>query len=206
MQKLWTTTLRTIVSFSWKVSRAGFITFCLSICLTGTCWAQKLTLDLGFYTIKAVGPTSGSGTGTINLSTPGAYALSAGYAIHPQIELSPGYTIFYSKIYMGDMGFGPDFYLHYYPLTTSSGLRASQNEVSYFEREQIRPFVSVSFHQRQFQSVQSSYSGFGFDFGSEIQISKIYSIRALMRTMSLAGPSGASMNYTDLMLGCQMHF
>jgi hypothetical protein len=168
-------------------------------------WAQKVSVDMGFYSIKAVGP-SGSSSGTINLSSPGAYSLSAGFSIRPQIELSPGYTVFYSKIFRGDMGFGPDFYLHYFPLTTASGLRVSQNDVNYFELEHLRPFVSVSFHQRQFQSVQSSYSGFGFDLGSELQVSKATSMRVLMRTMSLAGPSGASMNYMDVMLGYQLHF
>lgn len=169
------------------------------------CWGQKVNLDLGFYSIKAVAP-SGSTTGSIDLSSPGAYSLSANFAIRPQIELSPGYTVFYSKIFRGDMGFGPDFYLHYFPVTSGSGLKVSQGDISYFETEHIRPFVSFSFHQRQFQSVQSSYSGFGICLGSELQWTKISSLRTMFRTMSLAGPSGGTMNYMDLLVGYQMHF
>jgi hypothetical protein len=172
---------------------------------SGSIWAQKVTLDVGFYSINAVGPSAG-GSGNVSLSTPGAYSLSAGFAIRPQWELSPGYTVFYSKIFQGDMGFGPDFYLHYYPFNAGNGLKYSEGNISYYEKERWRPFASVSFHQRQFQSVQSSYSGFGFDFGSEFQISKITSTRLMMRMMTLAGPSGGSLTYMDLLLGYQFQF
>lgn len=169
--------------------------------------AQKLNVDGGFYTINATAPTTSSSTSTsVNLSSLGVYSLSANFHVLPKIEFSPGYTIFYSKIYRGDMGFGPDFSFYYFPLNSGSGVSTINQQISYWEIEKWRPFGGISFHQRQFQSVQSSYSGFGFSGGVELQLNTRTSARALLRSMSLNGPSSAVMTYTDVMLGLQLHF
>jgi len=168
-------------------------------------WAQKLSFDAGFFSVNAK-PPSGSGTSSVSLSGPGSFSLSASFSLLPQIELSPGYTVFFSKIYRGDLGLGPDFSLRYFPVNAGSGLKIDHYGLKYFEIDSIRPFVGLSFHQRQFQSVQSSYSGFGFDAGSEFQITQKYSYRILLRMMNLIGPSEGSINYMDVLIGYQIHY
>ncbi|MBV6514041.1 MAG: hypothetical protein FMNOHCHN_03627 [Ignavibacteriaceae bacterium] len=169
--------------------------------------AQKLNIDVGAYSINATAPTTtSSSTTTVNLSTPGVYSLSASFQIFPQVELCPGYTIFYSKTFRGDMGFGPDLTVHFFPMNSGSGVNIINQNVSYWEIEKWRPFLGGSFHQRQFQSVQSSYSGFGFSGGTELQLTNNTSTRVILRMMSLNGPASAIMSYTDISLGLQLHF
>lgn len=179
----------------------------LLVCLLAapSVWAQKVNFDFGMYSIKATPPT-GSTTGDISLSSPGAYSLSANFEMKQPLEIGVGYTVFFSKGISGDMGFGPDFYLYYFPFSEGSAVRVDTPSVQYREIQQWRPFGYMSFHQRQFQSAQSSYSGFGFGLGTEYQYAERMAFRAVIRSMNLAGPSQATFNYFDTMLGVQLQF
>ena len=168
-------------------------------------WAQKVNFDFGMYTIKATPPTGSTGT-DITLSSPGAYSLSANFEIKQPFEIGVGYTVFFSKILSGDMGFGPDFYLYYFPFSEGSAVRVDTPAVQYREIQQWRPYGYMSFHQRQFQSAQSSYSGFGFGLGTEYQYTERLGLRGSVRQMTLAGPATAQFNYMDILLGIQLQF
>jgi hypothetical protein len=167
--------------------------------------AHKINFDAGFYSIKA-DPPAGSGQGSISLSGPGTYSLGVSVALAPSWEISAGYTVFFSKFLQGDMGFGPDFSVNFFPFTRADVLKSEGEGVQYMEIEKWRPFVDVAFHQRQFQSVQSAFSGFGFGAGVEYQYSRAVSIRGQVRSMNLSGPSAAKFNYMDVLAGLQLHF
>lgn len=169
-------------------------------------WGQKLNFDFGYYTIEA-DPSSNTGSSDkIKLSGLGSYSLSGEFDLAGPFEIEVGYTVFFSKVVQGDMGFGPDFSLVYFPLNHGSYLKSESPQVQYREIEQWRPFADFSFHQRQFQSAQSSFSGFGAGAGLEYQYTTQTSLRAQLRSMSLIGPSSTKFNYTDLLIGLQLHF
>jgi hypothetical protein len=181
----------------------------VSLLFSSHAWAQKVNLDFGFYTINAEAPAPAGSTAapsTVSLSGPGAYSLSGNFEMRPGIEIGVGYTVFYSKFISGDMGFGPDFSLIWFPINEGSGLSLNSQSVRYFEIQSWRPFVGMSFHQRQFQSVESSYSGFGFNGGIEMQYTNTMSFKGAVRSMSLIGPSKSKFQYTDVLVGIQLHF
>lgn len=167
--------------------------------------ATKLNFDLGFFSINAT-PPANSGLNNISLAAPGVYSLSGSFEVQPSIEVSVGYSILFSKTFTGDMGFGPDVMLNYFPFTRASGFQAGTETAQYSEIEKLRPYVMVGFHQRQFQSAQSAFSGFGFGAGSEYQWDEKLSLRVSVRMMNLLGPSEAKFNYFDANVGVQMHF
>lgn len=169
--------------------------------------AQKLNFDFGFYSIAAKAPSdSAVATKDVKLSGPGSYSLSANFELRKPFEIGVGYSVFFSKGISGDMGFGPDFYGYYFPYSNGSAVKFESAQLSYKESEQIRPFVYFSFHQRQFQSVQSSFSGFGFGGGAEYEWSEQYTFRATIRSMTLTGPSKAQFDYMDFLFGIQQSF
>ncbi len=184
------------------------IVFSLVCCLSFSATAKKVNVGFGFYSIKADSPsTSATVPGTsVSLSGPGAYNLLAKFDIAPTLEIGAGYTVFYSKGFSGDMGFGPDISLSWYPVNHGSGVSVSRNSIEYFEIQSFRPYVGMAFHHRQFQSVESSYSGFGFETGLEIQKDIESAYVAAIRSISLIGPSKAKFQYMDFVLSYQFQF
>ena len=181
------------------------LVFLATLAFSERTYAHKLNFDLGFFSINATPPTN-SGLNSISLSGPGVYAVSGSFEIFPSIEIGAGYSLFFSKGFTGDLGFGPDLTLHYFPLTRAAGFQASTGGTQYTEIEKLRPYVQVGFHQRQFQSAQSAFSGFGIGAGTEYQWDPKLSFRAGVRMMNLLGPSEAKFNYLDVTAGVQMHF
>ena len=168
-------------------------------------WAHKLNLDLGYYTINA-DPPAGSGLASISLSGLGTYSLSGSFEVLPSLEIGAGYTVFFAKLISGDMGFGPDFSVIYFPFTRAGAYKTDVPGIQYSEIEQLRPFAYAAFHQRQFQSTQSAFSGFGEGVGLEYQYDRTTSFRGTIRSMNLSGPSEAKFNYLDVIFGLQLHF
>lgn len=168
------------------------------------CFAHKLNVDFGYYSLKAESPTVSSTSVTVN--SLGTYSLSGNIPPTGPWELGLGYTVFFSKIFKGDMGFGPDFSLYYFPINSGSGIEYVDRNISYYEMEQIRPFVGLSFNQRQFQSIQSSYSGFGVSAGVEYQLLRQTAVRGQIKSQSLQGPSNTVMKWLEIVVGLQQQF
>lgn len=183
-----------------------FQVLALSLCLSSAARAQKLNFDFGFYQIQAKPPADSNNISEFSLSGPGVYSISMAYALKSNFEIGVGYTVFFSKMISGDMGFGPDFYFAYFPFSEGSGIQYESSGFQYRELQQWRPFGYLSFHQRQFQSVQSAYSGFGYGLGTEYQWTERTAIRGTVHMMNLAGPSNALFNYMDYSLGLQLQF
>jgi len=186
-----------------KPFAAALILFCFGF-FALPAKAQKLNFFAGFYSINANPPSANASS--IRISGPGAYGLSGQFSLRPNLEFGVGYTVFLSKGISGDMGFGPDLSLVYFPFSASSALVHSRVGIEFREIESLRPYGMVSFHQRQFQSAQSAYSGFGLGLGTEIQWSDRTAFRFGLRTMNLAGPSAARFEYSDLNLELQLQF
>jgi len=185
------------------------IVFVMSLLFAQSSWAKKINFDFGFFNITAKPPaTSGSSArrGTLSLSGPGAYSLSGSVAVLPSVELGAGYTIFYSDFIAGDMGFGPDFFVSWFPLNEGSGTTVDAYDLKAFEIQKFRPFVHASFHQRQFQSSDSGFSGFGIGGGLEMSLDANKSVRATLRSMSLVGSSQSTFDYMDVLIGFQFNF
>jgi hypothetical protein len=182
-----------------------FLLISLLVLTPFVAYGQKVHFELGAYSIHAE-PPKDSTAAVVSLSGFGTYSVSANFRLRDPFEIGVGYTVFYAKAISGDMGFGPDFYLYYFPLNEGSGRSFQGEGVSFREIQQWRPYVDIAFHQRQFQSVESAYSGFGLGGGVEWQWTDNSGLRAGIRTMSLAGPSNAKLSYFDVLFGYQLQF
>lgn len=145
-----------------QLSSVILIAFFILYTATSEAASNKIDLDVGYYSLTA---SSGSTSGTI--SNPGIYRVGYRRAVSPRVDIGIGYTILFTKIISGDTGFGLDINGTYYFLGASS-LVESQGEHSYLAyTEDLRPYVSLSFAQRNYQSIQTSYAGFGASAGIE---------------------------------------
>lgn len=168
-------------------------------------WANKLNFDGGFFSINAT-PPKNLNLDPISLSGFGNYSLSGAITVLPSVEIGAGYSVFFTKVLSGDMGFGPDFQANWYPFSYVGPWESKGPRVSYLEIDRYRPFLDLSFHQRQFQSAQSAFSGFGAGGGLERQWSEKISLRATFRMMNLLGPEGATFKATEVMFGLSQGF
>lgn len=157
---------------------------------------SKFDIMTGFFSISAkTDQTSG------NLSGFGSYRFTYHYRLVDNLDLDAGYSLFLSRGISGDMGYGPDFGFSYYPFTAGGLIRASTKNVTYESMELWRPYVGLSFHQRQFQSVNSAYAGFGGSVGTNYRYSDQIDLKTELRLQTLTGPNKASATETELFFG-----
>lgn len=163
---------------------------------SNSCGAGKVDILAGTFMINAT-----SATTSATISGPGAYMLDYRMPFGASFDLQVGYSINASKGVGGDLAFGPDLGLLYFPLTTSDAVIAASDTVVMEFREHIKPYLGGSFHQRQYQSTNSTYAGFGGSVGSDFNYWKSFSIRAELRYILLAGPSNATASELDAFVG-----
>jgi hypothetical protein len=162
---------------------------------------DAIELSTGAYSL-----TASSSTKNGNHSGAGIYHIMYHHRFFDQFSISLGYTIFMSDIISGDMGFGPDISLYYYPFSNSGKQYASDDGTSIQIQESLRPFVGLGFHQRQFQSVSTSYAGYGGYIGADYQWSDHLVIRGEGRYLSLNGSGETTAKQIDFLLGILIDF
>lgn len=141
-----------------------------------------------------------------SISNAGAYQFGYRREFAPSFEFGIGYSMILAKTYSGDMGYGPDLGLSYYPFTSTGGFRYENGDLAVISTELWRPYVGAAFHQRQYQSTQSSYAGFSVHLGTEYAWSKAFALKGEMRFLSLTGPAAAKATETDVLLGISLPF
>ena len=176
-----------------------------SLIFTSMGQAQKISAHFGFYDIRAESQSSSGNTSVLALQRPGSYQLQAQFRLLEPLEIGIGYSLFYSKIIAGDMGFGPDISLIYFPKTAGSRQTWSQEGLSVKALENWRPFISGSFHQRQFQSIQTSYSGFGLQVGLEWAQNEQWGYVVKGGAQTLVGPGSLNFRFLDVNAGFQLY-
>jgi len=162
---------------------------------------NKIDIEIGGYSLVAK-----SGTNSGNISSLGIYHIGYRRAVHPRIDIGIGYTLLFTKIITGDTGFGLDINGTYYFLGASN-LVESQGTHSYLSySEDLRPFVSLNFAQRNYQSIQTSYAGFGGALGLEKSIAERLSVKVLSRYSMLSAGSGATAQELSFLGGLTIDF
>lgn len=156
----------------------------------------KLDLMAGSYNL-----TAKSGNGEVSLSKFGIYKVGFRRKFFSRFEFGAGYTLFTSQVITGDMGYGPDVSLFFYPITEPSAMEYKDDKIEMHLSEQWRPFASMSFHQRSFQSINASYAGFSGGLGTEYSWSKDFDLRGELRILKLDGPDKSTANQMDILLG-----
>lgn len=163
--------------------------------------ANKFDLGFGFYSFTAKTSTgSGSNSGL------GLYMLNFRRTLGPRFELALGYTVYFSNLVSGDSGSGLDLGMNYYPFTFSGPVEASGDGAKIEMEEIWRPYVGATFNQRNFQSVQTTYTGFGFALGLERVLNKSMNLNALFRYLKLNGARGSTGSEMNTSVGVSFKF
>lgn len=157
---------------------------------------SKIDALLGFYSLKAT-----TSRGESSISGLGSYQIAYRYQFSTQIDLQVGYSLLASKTIGGDLAFGPDLGFLYFPMTSSGSVFAKSENISIEWGEHFRPYLGLSFHQRQYQSSQSTFAGFSFQAGVDYNFRPQMSWRSDLRIIQLIGPSNAKATEFDLMTG-----
>ena len=167
--------------------RFGFLLACaLGFASSTNAHGAKLDLQTGAYLIQAGNPPA-------TLTYFGTYRLAALFSVLPNLEAGVGYTVIMSKGIGGDLAYGFDFALNYFPFTAASPARWASDGKTMEVVELWRPYVGMGFSQRQFQSVFSAYAGFNACAGVERSLEwNRMSLKAEGRLSVLGGPAGAA--------------
>lgn len=162
---------------------------------------NKFDLGIGYYQVSAK-----TNTGSGSTSGPGLYQLNFRRALAPRFEIAIGYTIYFSNLVSGDSGSGLDIGVNYYPFSFSGPVEANGPGAKIELEELWRPYFGVTFNQRNFQSVQSTYTGFGAVVGLERVLTETLNLNADVRYIKLSGPRGSSGTEMDLAAGVGFKF
>lgn len=161
-----------------------------------TSMADSFDILAGLYDISAKTSTAEG-----NASNLGAYSIGYSHNLNPQVTLNAGYSLIMSGTIGGDLSFGFDMGATYYPITPSNTSVSESGLSTMVINHKYRPFIGLSFHQRQYQSVKSNYAGFGLNLGSTYDINKKYDLKALFRYITLTGPQTSTAQEMVILIG-----
>lgn len=165
--------------------------------------AGKLVVSGGAYSFSAV---NASNRVSATLSGLGSYQVAYRLPIYEKFELDFGFSLLATDIVGGDLSFGIDIGANYYFLTGAGEIKSDSDLGVVVLNDQWRPFVGVSFNQRNFQSTSSQYAGFGVKAGTEYQLNDEFALHGTVRYLFLGGPNKSTATQIDLLSGIVVQF
>lgn len=155
----------------------------------------------GYYSIDA--DVRGN---NVSLANAGSYRLMYFHKIKDYFALNLGYTLMMENSLGGDLSYGVDFGGSWFPFSLSSNTNSKFKNFDIKFDQKWSPYVTLSFHQRQYQSVQSSYTGFGLSLGTIKSFTSSYSFIGDLRYVSLSGPVSATASEVTMSLGVAFNY
>jgi len=169
--------------------RSGWV-LGLSLFSSNIAIANSFGSTVGYYSIAAT-----TSTGTQTLQNFGVYRFIYDIEVADHFAFRPAYSLYSISTATGlEFGYGTDIELSYMPFSQNGPQNFQNSNVSWRTYEIFRPYVSVSFHQRQYQSIQSNYAGLGFQAGSSYQYNQSINFIAYAASIFLNGPLSSRIN------------
>jgi hypothetical protein len=183
---------------SRQLTTLGLISLLLGLGLTSqsALAGNKFDIATGYYSLTGQTRTA-SGT----KSGIGSYRIGYRRSISPKVDVGLGYNITYSSIFGGDSAYGLDVGLSYFPFTASGTETFERNDQRLILQPDLRPFIGFAFTQRNIQSVQTGYAGFGVTLGLEKSWNENASLSGSLRYTTLSGSRSATATIMDVLLG-----
>ncbi len=166
-------------------------------------WARKIEAGLGGYSFSATNPRNDTSS---SLSGFGSYHLAYRQSLTDQFDLDLGYSLVATDGIGGDLSFGVDLGFDYYPFGSGSDVTIEGGGISATLHQQWRPFLGVSFNQRNFQSTSSQYAGVGAKIGTEYHLHDELSLGLTLRYLMLGGPNQSTATQIDILFGPLFQF
>jgi hypothetical protein len=186
-------------------------TFCLVFCFflfLSKAYAQgKAELSLGYYNFSV---TNSVTQVKAKVSGVGYYRLGYRLKVFDSLEVGGGYSLIQSSFISGDVGFGLDLNLVFFPLTQNYQIQHEDSDHIIKIIEIVRPFLGIGFQQRELQSKNSSlaanFGGISFFAGTEVSLKNTtFSLKPEIRYSMMAGPGSVSATETSFSLGLVLH-
>lgn len=175
----------------------AILIFCLPLIVN----AKKLSFGTGYYNVDAQVKDNEA-----SFSNFGAYRVQYHSQFDDNWDFIIGYSIIIEKIYTGDKSFGPTLGFNYYPFGSDTVSKGSISNVSIVSLKLLNPYLSGGFTQRQYQSVDSSYSGFNGGLGVEIGWKQGITIFSEFQYSSLSGPNEGSVSESMVLGGLKFNY
>lgn len=172
------------------------LTIAFSMSVTATALAGEYGARFGYFNLEAT-----TSSGKAKLSNIGLYSFTYAMNLGDHLEFRPGYSLYILGTSNIDLGYGPDIAVSYYPVTFNRPMLSTTSDLSLSLAEIYRPYVTLGFRQRQFQSIQSGYAGLGISLGSEIHWQSDSFFSAELSISILRGPLQSEITETNLIGG-----
>jgi len=158
--------------------------------------AMKFSYSYGFFSLTAKASKS------VSVSSPSASNIMVTQPFKEKAQLFLSYTLNSSGIgYTGDLEYGLDVGVHYFPWTNAEDNTITSDGVSVSTRTDVKSYVGLGMAQRQFQSVRNSFSGLGFHFGQERYWKENVDWKIEIRYYQLNGSSQSTATEMNLLAG-----
>lgn len=164
-------------------------------------FAAKYDFTVGAYSYNA--KVSGK---TTTLSGFGTYEASYLVPVRDQFEINLGYSFTMTNVIGGDYSYGPKIGFNYFPLNFSSDSSINVDNKIITIHDSYKPYIGVSFNQRQFQSAKTSYAGIGLNLGMEKYINEKYTLKVEMKMNNYTGASNATATEMNILTGLVFGF
>ena len=177
-----------------------YFVFLLSFFFVSHAYAKgSLQIGMGFYSLSAkVGDRSTA------LSGPGHFELVYNYPFTTKIEGYVGYSIVNESLLGGDRGFGPQIGIKFSYWGHAQNSEWKRPEFDLKIQRSFSPYFMIGFHQRQYQSTRSSYSGPGLGAGFVTDYYPKISFFAEFLTVLLNGGGGATATENSIIVGAYL--
>jgi hypothetical protein len=163
--------------------------------------AAKLDLFFGGFSFSAeTDSASGSASGV------GAYLINYSLPIFDNLDVGLGYSLILADTFGGDSVFGLDVQAAYYPLTPGSEIKIVSGNTKATVGHIWKPYLSMNYSARQFQSVVTQYNGFGVGVGVERKLEAKYTLKCHLRYSAMAGPDSSTATEITFVSGLSFSF
>lgn len=163
--------------------------------------AGKFDILAGAYSFT--GSVSGKSS---KFSGLGIYEMSFMQSFGSHFEANLGYSFTMTGIIGGDYSYGPKLGINYYPFNFSSNEQIMLMNKTISVQDFFKPYVGIAFNQRQYQSVKTSYAGFGLSIGCEKYINPNYTVKTEIKLNSYTGAGQATAKEMNILGGLVFSF
>jgi hypothetical protein len=187
-----------------KLRKLACILSLIATCIfSSSSHARKIEFSAGFFSFSATNERNGTSK---SISGLGAYRIAYLHSFWDRYELDVGYSLLATQTIGGDLSFGFDLGINYFLLSTAGNITAKSDRAILLLQEQWRPFLGVSFNQRNFQSTSVQYAGMGLKLGTEYQLTEEISLSGILRYIMLGGPNQSEASQIEILSGVMVQF
>ncbi len=158
--------------------------------------ASKVDAQFGYFQLAAK-----NSQGTSHIANLSLLDLTFALPVHRQVDFCVGYSLYALEGSSVELGFGPNLGVRYFPLTSGGTETYGFGNSTLTHYQVFRPFVALQFHQRQFQTVQSSFAGIGLGVGTEYAWSGNAFFTGALNYRYLKGPLQSRIIETSVTFG-----